>query len=427
MPRSLPPSSRTSASTSNPALPASFARSVKSEIITWRSSTTPTASAARCPPPTSLRPSTASSKSCGATAAATSIPKTPSSSSSVLPSPNSKPDAGAASPPPSKPPSISSTPSFSHDSRAKNESLRHKILDKCHPVRGPRPALRAPLPQLYSRDPQKAGSLPGLPQLPRRHPPLAVHHPCRRGPQRPARNDAPPQRRFLPLGTDPEVEAGLSRLPARNWTLAPRRLLRPECPRSVQRPLSVQIRERGLPMPSDTTFLTSAPGSTGCATAPASPSSNSRRAASLRPNSTATAAASRLATAPPPSPPATAPPTAASPYPPPSTNSAPSTNSFTTSTTTPPAPNGLTATKAAPIPKASSASSTVKILPPPGAASSTTSGSSASKPPPQPMTPRPPKSSPSSPQNARPSTKKRRSSSASSRWNSTRRTIPWIR
>src|SRR5579884_2969448 len=98
-----------------------------------------------------------------------------------------------------------------------------------------------------------------------------------------------------------------------------------------------------------------------------------------------------------------------------------------TTTTTPPAPNGLTATKAAPIPKASSASSTVKILPPPGAASSTTSGSSASKPPPQPMTPRPPKSSPSSPQNARPSTKKRRSSSASSRWNSTRRTIPWIR
>src|SRR5579883_2936745 len=131
MPRSLPPSSRTSASTSNPALPASFARSVKSEIITWRSSTTPTASAARCPPPTSLRPSTASSKSCGATAAATSIPKTPGSSSSVWPSGNSKPDAGAASPPPSKPPSISSTPSFSHDSRAKNESLRHKILDKC--------------------------------------------------------------------------------------------------------------------------------------------------------------------------------------------------------------------------------------------------------------------------------------------------------
>src|SRR5579884_2311824 len=130
---------------------------------------------------------------------------------------------------------------------------------------------------------------------------------------------------------------------------------------------------------------------------------------------------------PPPSPPATAPPTAASPYPPPSINSAPSANSSTTSTTTPPAPNGLTATKAAPIPKASSASSTVKILPPPGAASSTTSGSSASKPPPQPMTPRPPKSSPSSPQNARPSTKKRRSSSASSRWNSTRRTIPWIR
>src|SRR5579875_3587025 len=131
MPRSLPPSSRTSASTSNPALPALFARSVKSEIITWLSSTTPTASAARCPPPTSLRPSTVSSKSCGATAAATSIPKTPGSSSSVWPSPNSKPDAGAASPPPSKPPSISSTPSFSHDSRAKNESLRHKILDKC--------------------------------------------------------------------------------------------------------------------------------------------------------------------------------------------------------------------------------------------------------------------------------------------------------
>ncbi len=68
-----------------------------------------------------------------------------------------------------------------------------------------------------------------------------------------------------------------------------------------------------------------------------------------------------------------------------------------------------------------------QIPPPPGAVSSTTSGSSASKPPPQPMTPRPPKSSPSSPQNARPSTKKRRSSSASSRWNSTRRTIPWIR
>src|SRR5579875_1815968 len=146
MPRSLPPSSRTSASTLNPAPPASFARSVKSEIITWRSSTTPTASAARCPPPTSLRPSTASSKSCGATAAATSIPKTPSSSSSVWPSPNSKPDAGAASPPPSKPPSISSTPSFSHDSRAKNESLRHKILDKC-PARtaAPSSACRSPL------------------------------------------------------------------------------------------------------------------------------------------------------------------------------------------------------------------------------------------------------------------------------------------
>src|SRR5579875_2018999 len=120
---------------------------------------------------------------------------------------------------------------------------------------------------------------------------------------------------------------------------------------------------------------------------------------------------------PPPPPPQILPPPPHPPPPPPST----------TSTTTPPAPNGLTATKAAPIPKASSASSTVKILPPPGAASSTTSGSSASKPPPQPMTPRPPKSSPSSPQNARPSTKKRRSSSASSRWNSTRRTIPWIR
>src|SRR5579875_366359 len=139
MPRSLPPSSRTSASTSNPALPALFARSVKSEIITWLSSTTPTASAARCPPPTSLRPSTVSSKSCGATAAATSIPKTPGSSSSVWPSRNSKPDAGAASPPPSRMPSISSTPSFSHDSRPKNESLRHKILDKCrHLARGTR-------------------------------------------------------------------------------------------------------------------------------------------------------------------------------------------------------------------------------------------------------------------------------------------------
>src|SRR5579885_1101532 len=163
MPRSLPPSSRTSASTSNPALPASFARSVKSEIITWRSSTTPSASAARCPPPTSLRPSTASSKSCGATAAATSIPKTPRSSSSVWPSPNSKPDAGAASPPPSKPPSISSTPSFSHDSRAKNESLRHKILDKCPNIKSV--AIAAPsLPRSFVvLDPHRAiPLLPGL-------------------------------------------------------------------------------------------------------------------------------------------------------------------------------------------------------------------------------------------------------------------------
>src|SRR5579875_1180019 len=97
-----------------------------------------------------------------------------------------------------------------------------------------------------------------FPQLPRQHPPLAIDHQRRRGRQRPARNYAAQQRRLLPFPRHLEAQARFGRLATRNRTLAPRRRLRPNRPRSVQRHLSVTIRERRMNL-SDTKFLTSAP------------------------------------------------------------------------------------------------------------------------------------------------------------------------
>src|SRR5579875_2896199 len=117
-----------------------------------------------------------------------------------------------------------------------------------------------------------------FPQLPRQHPPLAIDHQRRRGRQRPARNHAAQQRRLLPFPRHLEAQARFGRLRTRNRTLAPRRRLRPNRTRSVQRHLSVTIRERRLNI-SDTKFLTSAP-----ATDPSDPASCLRPTSAIIPS-----------------------------------------------------------------------------------------------------------------------------------------------